>query len=586
VASLLTLALAARGAGADLSVAAPVADSEGGEKSRPPATLVAVTGDIWRSDDAVSVGLPAGPAAGLSATLASAGGAAIASEASSALLHTAVFSAGAAHATEGNATEAEGAEEEHAKLEHAREEGEHEGEEHEKAEGNQAVTITAAASLLGMTASIQLLFYLTNCRMVLVRIMTWRMVSAAISIYAAILVFNVAHEMLMWIGDTDSVPCVKLVVVWIVSQLLMFHVKDDPLSSTAVAVLWGHTTGFFAIADFGHIQEHRFHDSPMQSMGVVGIATGLIVVLCFVTRLLRNWVALAGDGVVDEVEELWMERCEDYEDDVITMTMGFLISQVLRFQASGKLVGHEEEPEGGTPQQIFGLCVWGICFAVCLLVFTGIRAKVDASTHNKNVKRVIGIANNFLGMTAAWTLLFGLRWQYIEPWAARFGSAIPAKLLLALMTSLGAVGVILGLNIMTKCLDDEHDPSPRTLRAITGAVGLMVGLSWETTFAASIEGLAEGGFAHPLLIKVGLSTFLFIVIFPSWEYYILPKTERRLEKCIKDMQVQGDDDDEVAQMEKALEESGDEASTTHDEDSQVSEEEFENERLMHTLKSA
>jgi len=442
--------------------------------------------------------------------------------------------------------------------------------------------------LLGMTASIQLLFYLTNCRVVLVRIMTWRMVSAAISIYAAILLFNVSHNLLKkFSGETDAVPCVKLVVVWIVSQLLMFKVKEDPLSSTAVAVLWGHTTGFFAIADFGHIQEHRFHDSPMQSMTVVGIAGGLLIVLCFVTRLLRSWVALAGDGVVDDVEALWMERCEDYEDDVITMTLGFLISQVLRFHACGKMVGHEEEPEGGTPQQIAGLCLLGICFAVSLIVFTGIRAKVDASTKDPTVKRMVGIANNFQGMTAAWTLLFGLRWRFIEPWAARFGSAIPAKLLLALMTSLGAVGVILGLDLMTQCVDDEFDPSPRTLRAITGAVGLMVGLTWEQTFAASIEGLAEGGFAHPLLIEIGLSMFLFIVIYPSWQLYILPKTDKRLEQCVKAMQLHGDDEEEEnAEMEKALEESGDEESTIHDEDSQGSEEDSENQRLKHTVKRA
>lgn len=434
--------------------------------------------------------------------------------------------------------------------EEAHGEGEKEEEEEEE-EGNEAVTVTAAASLLGMTASIQMLFYLTNCKAVLVRVMTWKMVSAAMSIFAAVLVFNTTNVALTASGIKATMPGLKVLVVWILSQGMLYRVKDNFLDSASVAILWGHVTGFFAINCFAHIQEQHFSETPLQSLIVVLLALVCIIVLSWVTRFLRGAAAVADDGEIDEEEEHWMEQCQEYEDDVITMALGFLVSQVLRFVASGKLVGYEEEPVGGTYAQIFSMQFWGLLLGLALIISTILKHKVKAELHGEVVARVSSIVQNFFGMASAWTVLYGLRWQFIRTWAAQFGSVIPAKLLLALAVSMGSVTVIFMLDLIGRFTDDLD---MRTLRAITAAVGLLVGLSWESTFSASIEELAMSKKIHrPILIKVVLSIALFIIVFPSWQWYILPRTDKKLEKYNRQV-VKDEEDDE---LEKALQESED-----------------------------
>mmetsp|Transcript_47472 Transcript_47472/g.101532 ORF Transcript_47472/g.101532 Transcript_47472/m.101532 type:complete len:615 (+) Transcript_47472:128-1972(+) len=437
--------------------------------------------------------------------------------------------------------------------EHGEEHGEGHGEGH-GGHGEEAVTNTAAASLLGMTASIQLVFYLTNSRFVLVRLMTWRMISAAVSIFAAILIFDLGKTALHVLKIPEYFPCQTLIFVWIWSQVLLYRVKERPLPSVAVATLWGHTTGFFAIAAFGSLQEHYFDTSPGYAMLVVLIAVAVIVALCTVTRVLRNWMALVDDGEVDEIEEEWMEQCQEYEDDVITMALGFLNAQVLRFCAVGELVLPEEDPEVEAMEHVFELQLYGWILFVSMLLATAARAKVHGATKSAEIRRVATIVANLFGMSAAWTLLFGLRWQWISTWAAMFHSRIPAKLLLAACVSIGGVLTILGLNIATKLLNDDFDPKPRTVRAITAATGLLVGLTWENTFGSCIEHLAEQakGDTNEVMLKGALCIFLLVVVVPSWQWYILPKTDKRLEGLV----IQAEEDEEDKQLEEMLQGGG------------------------------
>lgn len=428
------------------------------------------------------------------------------------------------------------------------EEGEEHGEEHE--EGNEAVTVTAAACLLGMTASIQVLFYLTNCRYFLVRAMTWRMVSATVSIFSAILVFSVLQTVLCPNGHPPF-PCMWLIMVWVVSQAMLFFCKDFPLAVAGIATLWGHTTGFFAISDFSIIQEHYFEHNVLQSWSAVGIAVAVFTALCWATRIIRNKVALLDDGVVDETEKFWGEKCMEYEDDVITMALGLLISQCLRFQANGHYVGHEEDPRRYSSNGIAALYLAVFIMTIGLIVSTAFRQKLssqvrgDVPEHIREViLRTTSIVQNLFGMTAAWTLLWGIRWEWMQRMRNTLESDIPAKLLLALAVSLGAVFVIFIMNVMTAYIPDMD---LKALRAIMSAVGLLVGLSWETTFSASIEELASSEFSgDPRNVKVFISLALVAVVFPSWMYYVLPKTDKHLAKYGPKVEMKSDDDLQAA----------------------------------------
>eukprot|EP00932_Pfiesteria_piscicida_P004227 SRR837773.14128.p1 GENE.SRR837773.14128~~SRR837773.14128.p1 ORF type:complete len:255 (-),score=104.65 SRR837773.14128:75-803(-) len=234
------------------------------------------------------------------------------------------------------------------------------------------------------------------------------------------------------------------------------------------------------------------------------------------------------------------------------MALGCLLALVLRFLAAGHYVGLEEEPAHAHMLQLLELDSQGWGLVLLLLVAVPLRAKL-VSRWRPWAKRAVSVLTNLCGMAAAWTLLLGFRWQYVHTWQHKFHSIVPAKLMLALCISLGAVGVILALNIATKILDDEHDPSPSTLRSVMMASGLLVGLSWEETFQTAIELLAESPGVDHLVIKVCLSCALFLIVFPSWQWYILPRTESRLTRFLE--QDYSEDEDDVELM-KVIQESG------------------------------
>lgn len=277
---------------------------------------------------------------------------------------------------------------------------------------------------------------------------------------------------------------------------------------------------------------------------------------------LRFLAAHFDDGEIDEEEEVWFEKCQDYEDDVITVCLGSMFALMIRASILGHFLDLEEDPKHGSVQQIVGLNTYGWVLGAALLIVVGVRAKVVSMMDSHHAKRAVTVMTNLFGMTCAWTLLLGFRWQYLPQWTAMCSSLVPAKLLLALMVSFGAVLVILVLNIATKLLDDEHDPSPRTLRSIMNATGLLVGLSWEETFETAIDLLAENPVSDPLIIKVCLSCALFLIVFPSWQWYILPRSDSKLAKYL--VKIADDSDSEGGG--KVLESGSEEDYSTQDEE--------------------
>lgn len=400
-------------------------------------------------------------------------------------------------------------------------------------EATEWVTVTAAACLLGTTAAMQVLFYLTHCKYQRMRATTWKLVSSTMSIFGAVLVYNVMSTAAKMVVESNpwlkrSPYCTRVSTCLVLCQAMLYRLRNHPLKLSATATLGGHLTAFFAIGSFGKIQEVFFQSSWQCSLLAPLLFILIVTAGCSLTYLLRRTVSKLDDGRIDALEREWMSECMEYEDEVITMVLGFLFAQTLRFSLVGELVPREEDPKEQNEWAVAWMITVSLILEVGLLAATWLISG-DASHHENPTfrRRASDIFKNLLGMTAAWVSLFGYRWGLLKNLTLGTASDVTANMILTLIISSTCVLVIFVLSMVAGFLD-FHD---RSLKAITSAVALLVGLSWETTFSKAIEGLANSDLlGHPKTVRICLSTCLFLVAYPAWQWYILPKANRRLKQ--------------------------------------------------------
>merc|ERR1719162_2810796 len=95
----------------------------------------------------------------------------------------------------------------------------------------------------------------------------------------------------------------------------------------ATGTIAAHITGFAAMYGFAGVQDLPGHqDSKVWVFGVVVGTTVVLLVLSSITAKVKEVVALY-DGVQDIDEIRWVETVEEVENDVISLSLGFLIMQ-------------------------------------------------------------------------------------------------------------------------------------------------------------------------------------------------------------------------------------------------------------------
>ena len=140
-----------------------------------------------------------------------------------------------------------------------------------------------------------------------------------------------------------------------------------------------------------------------------------------------------------------------------------------------------------------------------------------------SLDRYAEMALGAFNMSMAWAVFFATRWAVAHSGLCGRGaeSEILLALLLALLLSLGAFAATLGLDWLA---DADWTP-PRVdavIKQLIGALGILVGFSWEQAFDASVAAVSEGMPLSPSLTKVVLAVLSCSVIMPAWKRYLLP----------------------------------------------------------------
>ncbi|CAK0825831.1 unnamed protein product, partial [Prorocentrum cordatum] len=185
---------------------------------------------------------------------------------------------------------------------------------------------------------------------------SWKVISATISIFSAVLIFQcingVLSAVLLWTGASDSLSlgisfahmlvwmfCLHICLAWIASKLRDAH-QDDvgqvqaaELNMKCFAVLLGHTTGFAAIRAFA-LGQHMVPGGALQKLIIVPLSWIALFLLDALCDKVRN-AAIMADGKVSWFEHVWNNLVEEYEDDIIGLTSAFLIVQTFRLWLTG-----------------------------------------------------------------------------------------------------------------------------------------------------------------------------------------------------------------------------------------------------------
>lgn len=275
------------------------------------------------------------------------------------------------------------------------EEGGEEGEEGEEEEEVSEASAAVAATLLGAVSFQMMLFYLTNHPDADMRKYTYKVLDATISIFCAVLLFSAINGYVeLWVksfGEENEAVFATIinlgeVVVWftfmqlavaylcgIFQSSIQRHEGEgvtmpktveawealDKKSKMAVkhklselekkcgsyATLLAHITGFASINAFSNMQQlDFFRQSVGHSLLVVPIAWVVLTILQRITDTIRE--RKIGD-IRDLFEDSWDDETEEAENDVMGLTISFLITQTCRFGVTGKLANAEGAEEHG-----------------------------------------------------------------------------------------------------------------------------------------------------------------------------------------------------------------------------------------------
>jgi hypothetical protein len=418
----------------------------------------------------------------------------------------------------------------------------------------EGLNLGVAVMLLGSVSFMMGIFYLVNHSDKDMQLYTWQTICATISIFAAVLLFQAIDGVvnLVFLGEHASgfmkvaVATIHAVVWYAIMQTFLALVSgavsfpcqtiNSELQGEEAAkaqeqlllnmkcwgILLGHITGFASIHGWAEVQQLDFIKNNAALCFLVPVVAAIALWCAYlILDRVRNKVSMSDDGRVDEFEKLWNEATAETEDDVMSLTVSFLLVQAVRFAVFGRLPNPEGELEDvhATDAQGVIMFVIGVLLGVTLFLRTAFLSCT--------LGRFTTWIRLIFDMAAAWAIMFA-----IETLLSIHGLG---------GSEMGALGEVIQATAVTifsftviYFLDKEEDSltargssnSKRIKRAVHSliiALGVLVGFSWEKCFDVAVDQTADnlGGMPAPL-VKLLMAATLCVIVVPAWRWYILP----------------------------------------------------------------
>jgi len=413
----------------------------------------------------------------------------------------------------------------------------------EEAEQVSSESVAIAATLLGAISFQMSIFYLTNHSDSDMRRYTYEVISATISIFCAVLLFQSGNDLLEAVLFEGTSAEFQLLVdllhmiFWYCALQLTLAVTSGAIGELigwpqaslesvesnikCWAVLLAHMTGFASINFWSGMQQLPFfRSSPAMCLWTLPISAVCQFGLQQVSDRIRLKVSLADDGEEDDYEKLWSRETADSENDVMGLTLSFQMVQCARFLICGHLPNQEgEEPwpvlighTGNQAREL--LVVAAFCVAVVFALIITMR-----EDRTEKVKRATETMITTFSMCFAWSVFFGFDW-YMGSFNMVGNDEMLLSVLLAMVLSVLSFTAI---RILDKIVDAELTDGrvDEAVKQLIGAIGILVGFAWEQCFDHATLSLSN---AMPMrhLCKLLLAGFCAVILVPAWRWYILP----------------------------------------------------------------
>mmetsp|Transcript_33227 Transcript_33227/g.72499 ORF Transcript_33227/g.72499 Transcript_33227/m.72499 type:complete len:516 (+) Transcript_33227:29-1576(+) len=415
-------------------------------------------------------------------------------------------------------------------------------------------TESAAVSmmLVGAVVFNICLFYLFNFPDVDIRAQSWKVLSMTVSIFSAVLLYTSMKALLMEVLSVSSgtigrtiLNLALFLVLFVTLQVALFFLKrkDQRMQLAAASRLVAHLAGFSAMYGFAGLQTflEGSRSNLLSAILTTAAATVSTVGLALIASTVRNQIAMADDGVIDDDEEEWMDEVRDAENDVLSLSLGFLVMQCVRCYIAGELQPYKP-PDQPLPEitqaKTNQLLLWGTFFAGMTFISTWLVGRLkryeegsggttfsatqsDHAVDGLAAVRYAKVGQNVFAMAMAWTFLFWGEWQIYT--AGFNGQRITGCLFLAL----GLLCLSLVFVFVLDAAADREMLDPEALRSLILALGVLVGISWEKAFHVSVEEVAHIGTVWGLdraLTCHMLGVSLAFLVIPAWRFYILPRS--------------------------------------------------------------
>lgn len=422
---------------------------------------------------------------------------------------------------------------------------------------DKVTTLTAAGLLLGMVGFSIAILYLVNYHDKDIRDLTWQMISSTLSIFIAVHFFNAitgpAIRYLGGIFDPCFIHFAIFIILWFSFQMALYGVIGALPNMISLGTIGGHITGFACMATAKSLfQMPFFKQNAWSALLVVLIFIVGLSSISLLTDYLRREVSLADDGELSEEEQQWEEQCAETEDDVIAICMGFMFCYIVRFAILGEMPKEDLLTLKPTDRpSISNLQLWGF-FGVCIgcMAMVGVMTFWDSKLRrvfkrlevqtgweglHEKLQRITRLVSNVFALSMAWCLLFWGDWVASKRGMENYTDVLD-YLILALCIGFCTICAVFVLDFFADTFGelegDQRVVDPKALRAIITALGILVGLSWEDTFDACLEGLAEfnAESSNRALLQAVMNMMLAGLAFPAWKLYILPRANKELQE--------------------------------------------------------
>lgn len=402
-----------------------------------------------------------------------------------------------------------------------------------------ATSTAVALMLVGMLAMGMSIFYFVNYPDPDIQQTTWTILSSTISLFCAVLIFSAlkavmaiclgervgphAHHVTSWF--TVMFSFAHFVLTYALNQLMLWWNKEKNFPLKAWATIGGHMTAFAAIESFGNLYHYNFSSS--WHWGCILLVIAGCTIMCVWWCSLSFHQQVVSETQSKEQKELFLEVCDEAGREYVSLTIGFLISLLIRHAITAELPPIHGSPRNKTQTQIWFLFLWCIFFIFALMIF--------AYGARKTMKETAGfastaahLAQSILSMSGGWCLLAWGQWLFWSSVGESMGEAdkMQARMIMAIAFSAVVLSSIFIFDFIA-----DHMATQSGVRALISTMALLLGLAWEAVFTLSIESISGHYAEHPteyIYCELGMTFILCGIVLPAWVMYFLPKAEEGL----------------------------------------------------------